>query len=834
MDWTNTNSSIGLGNSGTGNIASFNGTNPGSSVIAGVITVTPSANLCVGVPTDFTITVNPIPTVNAISSGTYCSGASVAATTFTGNSSATTYNWSNTNSSIGLAASGIGNIASFTSVNNGAVSVNGVITATPSLNSCVGTPQNFTITVNPVPVAPTVPAATICPGSSATLTAIAPGGTYTWYDALVAGNLLATNPTYTTPALNTTTNYFVKTTNAFGCISPLTQVSVTVLNFLAVSASPNQTICIGANATLTATPTGATFTYAWDEPANAGFSNNASVVVTPTITTNYTVNVTSSNGCTGTAQTQVLVNNLPNANAGNAIAFCNGQSGTIGSASVSGYSYSWQPTTGLSNATIANPTVILANTGTTPSLNDYTLTVTQNGCIANNTVQVTVNPLPVSNAGASLTLCATQTGSIGTASTNGYTYSWSPGTNLSSTSVSDPTVNGVNLSLVATTINYTVTTTETATSCQSNDDVSVTVLPYPTVNAGLVATSCAGTTNLPLNGIAGGAISGVTWSGGSGSFSPNNTTAIAIYNPSTADYTSGSVTLTLTAAGITPCPNVNSPVTINFYQNPVINFTAINPKGCPEHCVNFKDQSALAQPEFIDSWLWNFGDGGSSNVQGPTHCYTQSGIYSVTLTATSNHFCSSTLTIPQIIEVYPMPEASFIPSPQSAGILDPNITFQNTSTGDSISIWNFGDQFALGSTNTSTLTNPSHAYTNAGEYTVNLLIISNKGCEDRAAVTVEILPEFTFYIPNAFTPNNSDGINDIFTGMGIGIDKYEMWVFDRWGEKIYYTDDIHKGWDGRRLGKSDVVQQDVYIWKVKLKDVFARNHEYIGHVTLLK
>jgi gliding motility-associated-like protein len=108
------------------------------------------------------------------------------------------------------------------------------------------------------------------------------------------------------------------------------------------------------------------------------------------------------------------------------------------------------------------------------------------------------------------------------------------------------------------------------------------------------------------------------------------------------------------------------------------------------------------------------------------------------------------------------------------------------------------------------------------------------GCEDRTSMTVKIDPEFTFYIPNCFTPEAADGINDIFTGMGIGIEKYEMWVFDRWGEKIFYTDDIHKGWNGKRSGHENVVQQDVYVWKVKLTDVFNKKHEYIGHVTLLK
>ena len=94
-------------------------------------------------------------------------------------------------------------------------------------------------------------------------------------------------------------------------------------------------------------------------------------------------------------------------------------------------------------------------------------------------------------------------------------------------------------------------------------------------------------------------------------------------------------------------------------------------------------------------------------------------------------------------------------------------------------------------------------------------------------------PEFTFYVPNAFTPNN-DGINDFFFGTGIGIVEYHMWIFDRWGLLIFYTNDISHTWDGKVQNGKEVSQQDVYIWKAKLVDVFGEKHKYSGHVTLIK
>ncbi len=834
FSWSNTNSSIGLGTSGIGNVTTFGATNTTLIPILGIITVTPSANSCIGTPTNYTVLVNPIPTVNAVLGSTVCTGSTVAGTTFTGDISGTAYNWVNSNSSIGLGTSGTGNVPSFVSSNNGTTSLSGIVTVTPSLNSCVGIPESFTITINPNPLAPTVLNVTVCPSSSATLIATAPGGTYNWYSNNVGGTLLATNPSYSTPGLTTTTSYYVNTTNTFGCVSPFSAAIANVLNFLSVSASPNQTICIGGNATLSVSPTSAGNIYSWDSPGNIGFSNTSSSVVTPTITTNYSITVTSANGCVGAAQTQVIVNQLPIANAGNAIAFCNGQSGIIGSSPSSGYTYSWYPVIGLSNSNISNPTVTLSNLGTSPSISTYSLTVTSNGCQASNQVQVTVNPIPQSIAGSPITICLGQTGVLGTNPDINYTYSWSPAINLNNTSVSNPSVTATNSGLNPVNISYTVLTTDIATSCQSNASVIVTVLPLPTVNAGSSAFACEGVSSIQLNGTLGGSANSAVWSGGSGVFSVNNTMLNAQYHPTSSDFLNSSLTLTLTAIATAPCQNVTSTVQINFYKKPVINFVVDNPTGCPAHCVNFTDQSNVTAPDVIQSWLWNFGDGGISTSQNPAHCYSNAGLYSVTLTATTNHQCSNTFSIPDMIEVYPMPVASFYTNPSFGTITDPNISFVNTSQGASSFVWGFGDPFSSGINNTSTEVNPSHMYVNSGEYVVTLIATSIHGCEDRVSLPIEIKPEFTFYIPNAFTPESADGINDYFSGMGIGIQKYEMWVFDRWGEKIFYTDDIYKGWNGKKLGHDNIVQQDVYVWKVKLTDVFDKKHEYIGHVTLLK
>ncbi len=148
--WSNDNTSVGLGASGSGNIASFTAINAGIVPAVATITVTPFNGLCAGTPQTFTITVNPTPAVTDPADQTVCNGALTAAINFSG--TGTGYTWTNNNTLIGLGASGSGNIASFTAINATSVPAVATITVTPVYTSgttCTGTPQTFTITVNP-------------------------------------------------------------------------------------------------------------------------------------------------------------------------------------------------------------------------------------------------------------------------------------------------------------------------------------------------------------------------------------------------------------------------------------------------------------------------------------------------------------------------------------------------------------------------------------------------------------------------------------------------------------------------------------------------------------
>lgn len=185
-------------------------TNNTSSVQTVTYTVTPRAGTCAAGPTfQVVVTVNPTPTVSAVSNQTRCDGAATAAITFNGSAVAgTTYTWVNDNPSIGLAASGTGNIPSFTAVNNGVAPVTANITVTPRANECAGTPRTFTITVNPTPKVTVVPDYCVVGGQVQLIAnSNVPGSTFLWNTGETTSSILVDlsgqyTVTVTTPGPN--------------------------------------------------------------------------------------------------------------------------------------------------------------------------------------------------------------------------------------------------------------------------------------------------------------------------------------------------------------------------------------------------------------------------------------------------------------------------------------------------------------------------------------------------------------------------------------------------------------------------------------------------------
>ena len=258
---------------------------------------------------------------------------------------------------------------------------------------------------------------------------------------------------------------------------------------------------------------------------------------------------------------------------------------------------------------------------------------------------------------------------------------------------------------------------------------------------------------------------------------------------------------------------------------PTANFNADTTNGCIPLCVNFQDLSS-ANATNINTWQWNMGNGGSNNQTPALNCYPISGDYTVSLIVQNNLGCYDTLTKVNYINAYPLPVADFSADPQPTDIYDPTINFTNLSFDANSWLWGFG----VG--DSSIIYSPYHIYADSGNYQIQLEVWNIYGCYDSIIKWIRIDPVSNIFIPNTFTPDQ-DGVNDefFFVGEGIVEDDFEFYVFNRWGEKIYYTQKFNP-WDGSYKGK--LLEQGVYVYKFYVKDINNVTATYIGRVTLLK
>ena len=529
--WTNSNPTIGLVASGTGNIASFAAVNTGTTPVTATITVTPSYTsngvTCSGTPRTFTITVNPTPTVNAVSNEVVCNGANTTAVTFGGAVAGTVYSWTNNTTSIGLAASGTGNIASFAAVNTGTTPVTATITVTPSYTNggvtCTGTPTSYTITVNPTPTVNTVANQAVCNGSNTTAVTFSgavTGTVYNWTNNTTSIGLAANGTgniasfvgvnTGTTPVVATIT----VTPSANGCSGTPSTFTITVNPTPTVNAVSNQVICNGSNTTAVAFSGAVTGTvYSWTNNttsiglAASGTGNIASFAAVNTGTTPVTATITVTpsytNGgvtCTGTPTTfTITVNPTPTVNVVANQVLCNGSSTTAVTftGAVAGTVYTWTNTTtsiGLAASGTGNiASFVGVNAGTAPVVATITVTPSANGCSGTpRTFTITVNPTPTVNVVANQVVCnrSNTTAVAFTGAVTGTVYNWTnntPSIGLAASGTGDiaafAAVNTTQTPVVAT-ITVTPSFTNGGVTCLGTPRTfTITVNPTPIVSA---------------------------------------------------------------------------------------------------------------------------------------------------------------------------------------------------------------------------------------------------------------------------------------------------------------------------------------------------------------
>ena len=309
-------------------------------------------------------------------------------------------------------------------------------------------------------------------------------------------------------------------------------------------------------------------------------------------------------------------------------------------------------------------------------------------------------------------------------------------------------------------------------------------------------------------------------------FDDNNSTS-TLQNPTHIYTVSALFHPTLTVTTNFGCSNKIS-LPLSIPPAPNIDFNSDKYNGCKPLCINFINLS-FSSSDPINSWNWDFGDSNNSTLQTPTHCYPNAGTYTVSLNAETVNGCKGSFVWNSMIHVYPFPIADFLVTPETATIINPEISFTNKSFDNYTNHWTFGDN-GIGSN----VVNPTYVYKDPGTYTIWLYVATQYGCKDSTKKEVVITPEWSFYIPNAFTPSHTPGINDEFTGYAFNVIEFEMWIYDRWGVNIFYTNDIKRGWNGKVEGHPEICKQDVYVWKVRFKDINGGDHRKIGHVSLIR
>ncbi|MGE3801186.1 MAG: T9SS type A sorting domain-containing protein [Candidatus Kapaibacterium sp.] len=342
--------------------------------------------------------------------------------------------------------------------------------------SCTTDASTATIIVHPVPVADAGPDRGICLGGSTQL-AGSGGGTYRWTPSRGLDCDTCATPT---ASPTTTTTYKLIVENESGC-KDTSNVTVRVSATLDVQAR-DTTICAGETVALKAT---GAVDYEWSNTSGEVICSGCpEITVTPTQTTTYYVRGKSAEDCEGYDTVTVTLNPLPVAKAGKDTAICSGGTVMLGEAgSVNGLRYAWEPATGLNNPNSPRP--IASPTETTT----YTLLVTdiRTGCVALDSVIISVNALPIADAGRDSTFCISGRTILGGRDAEpGFIYQWSPATGLDNPNSPRPTAS------ITETTTYQLTVTNSEGECSSIDSVTISINAPPVAEAGRDTALCLG------------------------------------------------------------------------------------------------------------------------------------------------------------------------------------------------------------------------------------------------------------------------------------------------------------------------------------------------------
>ncbi|MCF8464418.1 MAG: PKD domain-containing protein [Flavobacteriales bacterium] len=708
----------------------------------------------------------PTPVISISGSLSYCAGQTTTLTA----SGGVSYLWDDASNSTTAAIT----------VTQGTYNV-GALDA----NGCPGT-ASATVTETP-PFAITFSGAlSHCAGGTTTITASG-GSTYVWDTGETTSSITVSQGTYSVTA-----------TNAGGCVSTdnvtITQSGNPVSDFTVVDACAGTTVEF-FDATTIATGTLTDWLWDFGDGTSSTLQDPTHIYAAPGV---YNVTLTASAGnCSDMITLPANSFPAPIANFTTANVCVGTPADFVDNSYVTGSTISqwvWD-FDGLGTASQASPSYTFATAGTY----DVTLAVlTSDFCAATYTAPITIHPAPtpaftaaavcVGNATTFQNQSTVTPGSIAA-------QVWDFGDNLGLSTLIAPTYT------YAAPGTYPVTLgVNTANGCVAVVIQDITVNALPTIAATHTDVLCSGEANGTATAAA---------SGGSAPYSFQWNNPLQSTSPSIQNLIGGNYTVTVTdnrgctndttVTVVSPLPIrvdlTSGPDTCNL-GNGAIRATMIG--GTTPFVYNWSaiNDSASIYSTSVPASGWN-------TLLTP-------GNYSVLVTDAGG----CTTTGETAVGLIPSPVAAFTTRSKPEEFVNPDVQFENLSTGAITYEWHFGEG------NISYEEDPEHEYELPGSYLVMLVAYNDPayGCADTTFRYVEVDPLFTFYIPNAFTPDD-DGKNDTWGPVGDNFEyeSYNVQIFDRWGGLVWQTDNYATQWDGRNMKTLKPVKQGMYGYQFLVK-----------------
>jgi gliding motility-associated-like protein len=764
-------------------------------------------NGCPSARVSVTITVINPPVAPIVSDTTICSGQSTSLTATA--PSGVTLAWFTT-------ASGGTAIFSGNPFNTAALNANTTYYAESQIGNCVSTSRTeVMVSVDPTPLAPIASAASICSGQAATLIVnAAPGVDINWYSLASGGISISNSDTFTTPNLANNSTYYTDATLG-NCISPRTAVTVTVNNPPAAPTVNGQTICEGGSAVLNATaPAGATFNW-YDAVTGGNLLQTASNFTTPTLSANTTYFVESFNGCTsGRTAVLVTVNTPPAQPIVSGSTICSGQNTTPTAATVSGVTFSWFDAA-------VNGTLLQSGASfSTPILNNTTTYYVESAVAAcppslRTAVTVIVEPTPSAPTSNNVTICNGETATLNASAPSSVTLNWyasqTGGASLGNSS------NFTTPVLSTSTIYYVDASLGNCSSGRTA--VTITINNPPQSPTAINETICEGQ-NTTLNANASGAT--INWydavTAGNFLFS-GNTFTTPVLNSNTTYYVEA------VSGGCPPTSRIAVTVTVlTTPPNPSVSSASV----CSGESATI---SAIGANGTTLIWYDAPISGNQLSVG--------SSFTTPVLTGNTTYYvaaqlgnCSSSNRVPITVNVIQTPNVSFTSNPDKSTTLMVSLaefTFSNNTKDGSRFVWYFGDGDSL---ETNSTINVSHKYNQPGEYTVRLCAYNEGDCSDCFEYgKYKVVEDYAIYIPNAFSPNG-DGNNDLFEYYLVGVKSVSIRIFNKWGEKVFETNNPNSYWDGSYKGQA--LNPDVFTYEIAVESYAKKREQFMGSLTLIR